>query len=462
MDRLNAYLQIVPLPVLVGALFGAIIVFAAIPSQLRLRLSLIAMPVWLSLGRFEDLGVIQAIAKATSVLCFVVVALSAVIDPGPKRKVHPVAWLYVLLAFASIFFVVSTEDRVFAMVIRLQLTTMMVAAVLVARTVVDQRTLVRVLSSLAIGLAIAIFIAGTALALNPGGAFAKGLGRFAPWGANQNQIGPVFLLGVPLLVYFGMKDNNPLSKLLLLGFGAAGVLLGFMTASRSVIFPMAGLLAVIGWQNKSRPIAIIAAAIAAGGVLYLVGSNLGEVKTDRLANLESDRAEIFVDYIGQIAERPVLGLLGTSGLSTGGDEVGSHAHNAYLQNLYWYGFALGGPYLLLAVITCFAALKNWLRRKRIACDPELVTLMFFLTGTVYLHGMVTSVVYYPTYTWAFFHVWLSVIVITWAASPGEELPLEGVTYDDDGWDEYDEYADYGEDVPEGDQPEQGHREPIPA
>lgn len=442
------YLDIVPLPVLMAiGLIGGIVV-VMIPSSMRLTLFLTGLPIWLALSRFPALGPVQAVSKATGMFYFAVVAFAAFAQPGPKRHVSGILWLYPILGFFSIFYVLGAEDRAIAIILRFQWLFLTLAAIMVVRTITTERQLKHVLLTLAIGEAVATFIAFLAVVKDPGAAFAGGLGRVQPWGANQNHVGPIFVLGAPLALYFALRMRGQFMRLAALGAAGLGSIMGLLTASRSVVFPLAGLLAVVGWELRRKPMVVIGAVVVTIPMLLYAGGFVASANVDRLGTLESERFDRWQSYLGVIMEHPVFGIMFETGeLAASEEDIGGHAHNAYLDALRVYGLSLCAPLFGMGLWSSWCAYKVWKRRKVFCSDNLLMTMLFVFMGMVYMHGMVTIVIYYPNYTWSFFHVLLSALFITMASSRGHELMHESpVAYQ---WDqiEYDALPEWSRSYP---------------
>lgn len=425
MDRIQQYLDIVPLPVLLAiALFGGIFMIV-LPAKMRLWVFLTGLPVWLALSRFIDLGILQAVSKSTGMLYFGILAFSAFTHPGPRRKIPVILWLYPILGLLSTFYVLGASDKEIAIVLRVQWFTLTLAALMVVRTITTQEQLIRVLYSIFIGTTAAGMLAFLAVVRDPGAAFAGGLGRVQPWGANQNQVGPIFILMTPLGLYFGMRSRTTMLKLLAFGAFGVGGLMALLTASRSVVFPTAGVLAVLGWEFRRKPLVIVGAALAVIPVLLFSGNLVADANVDRLGSLESERFSRWAQYLDVIGDHPWTGIMFEENeLAASAEEVGGHAHNAFLDALRVYGLSLCIPLFFLAGWSCWCAFKVWCRRRQFATDELLFSMLTAFMAMVYVHGMVTIVIYYSNYTWSFFHILISSLFITLAASRGHELAIE--------------------------------------
>lgn len=422
MDRIQVYLDIVPLPVILGiGVIGGLVVML-IPASVRFTVFLTGLPLWLALSRFPSLGPVQAISKVTGMFYFAVVAFAAMTYPGPKRSTPGILWLYPLLGFLAIFYVLGAEDRAIAIVLRLQWFFLTLASIMVVRTITTEHQLKRVLAMLTIGTSAATLLAFAAVVKDPAAAFAGGLGRVQPWGANQNHVGPIFILGTPLSLYFALRLRSQFLRLMSLGVAGICGLMGLLTASRSVVFPLVGLLGVVGWELRRKPFVVFGAAVV--GVLMAVyaGNVVADANVDRLGSLESERFTRWAEYFQVIMEHPIFGIMFETGELAASDvDIGGHAHNAYIDALRVYGFSLCTPLFGLALYSVWCAFRVWTRRRFFCSDPLLITMLFAFLGAVYFHGLVTIVIYYPNYTWSFFHVFLSTLFMTLAHSRGAEL-----------------------------------------
>jgi hypothetical protein len=384
------------------------------------------MPPWLLLGLLPEIPTAQALAKTTSVLAYALVFISAILTPGPKRRVPPIVWLYPAVAVLGFIYLPSTVDRTVAMVLQFQFLVLTFAAIFTVRTIVDEESLMRVLVPLAIGAAIALGIPLSALLLNPAEAFAGGWGRFRPYGGNPETFGPVYVLAMPLTLYFAFRTKSPILKS---GFAAACATafgLGLISATRSVLIVMAIASIPMWLPLMRRPgLVLIVACLGAVIVGYLV-SQPEEVSYERLTTLETGRVEIAVAYLDIIADRPLFGLLGTSGESAfAAGSIATHPHNVYIERLYIGGLTYFFPFAVLIAYSSWCILRVYFARRRYDIDPVLTaTLCTFLLG-VYAHGFVDGVIMYPTHSWAWWHVTLAVLVAS-LASDLRQPALTGV------------------------------------
>jgi len=406
MDLIRAYLEAVPLPLLILLPAGVLAALIFTPARYRLGGALALMVVWMVIGRYPGLGTPQALAKATGLGAFVLLMVATVMHPGPRRAVPPIGWAVILLALYSCVFIVTVSDLVLTGVLRLQWVALVVSAVMVSTRVLDEEGIRYVVRWLALGLAISVCVAAMALVLNPADAFRKGLGRFEPWGANSNQIGVVFSLTAVLGIYLGVREPMKTARVFWFCVCGTAAGLGLLTASRSTLATMALPCIPAAWAMRRNP--VFASAI---GVVVLVGAGLflrqfvETTNLDRLTTLKTGRVDIAGEYIELVSERPLLGMLESQGIRMREyEEVGAHPHNAYLEMLYLGGLAFALPMLILYATAARNAVVLWVRRRRLWIDPMLITTLVVLHLMMFLHGFVNGAITYPTYAWSWVFV----------------------------------------------------------
>ena len=444
MDRLQRYLEIVPLPLLALVAITVLMASLVVPAAWRLGGSLIVMVVWLVVGRMPELGTVQVVAKSTGFVAFLLVTVAAWFDPGPKRTLPGIAWLYLATGLLSFIYIITVSDFMLALVLRIQWCFLILAALTVARTIVDEASLLRLVHSLTLGLAIAVLVPFTDLLLHPAEAFRAGIGRFFPYGANANQIGVVFCMAAPLSLFAAIRTRYSFLKPFWFGICLLAVGMGLLTASRSIMIVMAGATLPVALHLTRRPMLTVTGGIVACAVLYVVFSLGGEASLARLGSLDTSRPQIAMEYFSIIAERPIFGLLETMGESfLHPESARQHPHNAYIEILYFGGLSYGVPMALLVASTMLATYRVWRMRKFLGLDVVLVNMLVAFMAFIYAHGMVNGSIYYPTYAWSFFHVLLSILFLTLASDLRRSPPplFEGLH--DDEWidDEYDGYED---------------------
>lgn len=450
MDRLDFYLDIVPLPVvIVMAAFG-VIAFLAIPAQYRIVVALTLMPIWLTVGRLPGLGIISPVAKVSSFMGYFLVGLAAVLHPGPRRQLPGLVWLYLVMAGVAFLYVFRVEDRSIALILRVQWFMLVFAAIMLVRTILAAQDVTRIVNGLAFGCFIALLLPLSALILFPGEAFLRGAGRFQPYGVNSNQIGMLFALAVPLLCYKGLTTRAVSLKPII--FGAAGITVGMalLTGSRQTMLAILMVSVPIIFRLSKRPVlTILGLLIGFAAVSYVIGM-ADQTAFDRFSELETYRFDVWTAYINQVfSARPMFGLLGVSNeMAFKSSVIGVHPHSAYFNLMYMGGLSLFVPMMLLLVVSLISMFRVWKQRFLLGVDPFLISILSVLLVAMYVQGIFNQVVYWPTYTWSFIHVILAGFFITTAAALKQEDPAWVLPdLEDDSWDEYEYEDEEGWDMP---------------
>jgi hypothetical protein len=409
------YTDVVPLPVLMMAPVLIGLVFLLCPARLRLPVALITLPPFLLVGRLPLLGAPALGAKALGFAMLLAVAVAAVLAPGPKRRLSPWCYGYLPLAVVAPVFLITTEDNLFPLLRAVQWICMVLAALAVARTVVDAASLMRILKFLALG-----FVLDTPIlmsAIVSGNWTHSGHSRFEPYGASSLQIGMVFTMTVGLCMYMALRDRLIPMRIVWVGAAAAAAGMALLSGSRSVVITMMGVCAPVGLTMLRKPVL----AIPMIGVMIVgVGVVLSRVDSNpfaRYRTLETARGLQAVEYIREsIAQRPFTGLLGTSGLRAEADDsLGFHAHNAYLMQAYIGGLMLAVPYLVLAGLSLGAAIYVWRYKGMLDADPVLIATLAAFMVMIYAQGMANHMIYMGTNAWGFLHLLFSMLFLTWAS-----------------------------------------------
>ena len=110
MDKVEIYLRlVVEQPLLLLPVVFCIIAFLIVPKENRLFLTLVILVPWLTIAQSPDLGPISIAAKVSCALAYFLIALSALVHPGPKRHIPGVVWIFVIVAVVSIFYVLTVQ-----------------------------------------------------------------------------------------------------------------------------------------------------------------------------------------------------------------------------------------------------------------------------------------------------------------------------------------------------------------
>ncbi len=413
MDKVEAYLKVVPLPLIaLGAIafFGILII---IPRRFRIQITVGFMTMWMMVNKLTGLGMVAYFSKTTAAVACIGVGFAAMLDSEPRRRIPVLAWLYVVAALGGFVFVLGVDDRIEALVVRFQWFVMVICAMLLARTVTDQRTLCRVLHGIVGGLVVSVVILLSAILFARGSSFKGGVGRFTPYGGLPNVYGLIFIFGTIFTVYFGVYGKTQWIKPFLLAVATISFGLGVLTAARTIVFGMVIGLSPLGAYLVRRPtIAVIGAVI----VSLLLGwvLRLGDEQADlsRLRTLQTSRYVIWDAYWEIVRERPLFGLMGVKGEnSKAAWQVGEHPHSAYLHTLYLGGMVFAAPQFLLILVSIIAVFYAIKRRKSLPYDPVLIVCCGVLLLDMYLLAIFGGAIYYPTYSWAFIHVFLAVLFL---------------------------------------------------
>ena len=449
MDRAEIYLEIVmQQPLLLAPIAIFIFAYALVPSHRRLFVSLMILVPWLTIARSPGMGAFSSAAKLTSGIAYILIAYAAWAHPGPKRQIPMLVWLFVAIAIISIGYVFTTQERMLAIILRMQWVTVTVAGVLTAQTIVRLSDLNRLMNALTWGCLFALIVPFSALVLFPGESFLRGMGRFQPWLANSNQIGMLFALATPLFAYAAMSWRSTLKPLFLSAL-VLTIAMALLTASRQTMLAIVLVMLPILLALTKRPI-ITVLGLAISFFVFSFIFTLGEAADfERFSSLQTGRLDIWGAYWTQVfPSRPIFGLLGTSGESyfKALTEVGQHPHNAWFYLMYIGGISIAGPMLYITIYSVFSGWKIWRVRKFLPSEPLLYSLLFMILIAMYIQGLFNQVVYWPTYTWSFLHVVIASLFICMYREM-RDISFDSILYQDDEEYEYgDYYLDNEEDV----------------
>ncbi len=414
MERTDIYLElIIANPMLLAPIVGFLIAFALIPKEKKLFLTLLVLVPWLTIARSPGLGPIAAAAKLSSGGAFLLIAYAAMTHPGPKRDIPGILWLYPAMACVWFVLVVGVDERNVALVLRAQWVIVTFASLSLLRTIVTFEDFMRIVNALTFGCLIALVLPVSALLLNPAESFLRGIGRFQPYGANSNQIGMLFALSAPLIGYAMMSWKRVSLRPVLIFTIALIVGMALLTASRMTALAIAMVMFPILLVLTKRPVVtFIGLGIAALGISWVM-SMAEDTSLERLGSLESQRMDLWSVYISDVfSQRPIFGLLGTSGESFfRASEVGQHPHSAWFNLMYHGGLVLLIPMMTLVCYSSFAGYQVWKNRRMFGGNTLLFSIMFMLMIAMYVQGCFNQVVYWPTYTWSFLHVVLAGLFI---------------------------------------------------
>ena len=415
MERTDIYIQLVmENPILLAPIALLIFAFLVVPADKRLFLTLLILVPWLTIARSPGLGPISAAAKLSSGGACLLIALSASMHPGPRRQIPPVVWLFVIVAIFGIFYVLTVQERMLAIILRTQWVCVTLAGVLTARTIVSYSDLKRVLNALTFGCIVALAVPTSSLILFPGESFLSGMGRFQPWGANSNQTGMLFALATPLLAYAAMTYKNLSLRPIFISILMLTIGMALLTGSRQTMIAIIMVMLPILMVVSKRPVMILLGLIVAAIALPFIFSLGADANMERYGSLETGRLDIWSAYWNDVfPRRPLFGLFATSGESyfKSVNEVGQHPHNAWFYLMYIGGASFALPMVFLTIYSTVCGYKLWKVRHYLPGDPLLYSVLVMLLVAMYIQGLFNQVVYWPTYTWSYLHVVLASIFI---------------------------------------------------
>jgi hypothetical protein len=414
MDRIGDHLEVLSLSAAALWACAAAALYLAVPRRLRLQTSLAVMALTLAVSSLIGLGLVASLAKIGSGLCFLLVAIAALQQPGERVRLPWRCWGYVIIGLVSVLYVADTLDSRFAIILRSQWTLLALAALLTARTVVDEQSLRRILGAILAGLSVACVLTFATLLQNPLATFRAGFGRFTPYECNPNQIGVTFAVTTALGLYFSTTMKPSLARAWCMACVAMAFTQSVLTVSRGsfLILAVAGLPSMLAAIR--RPVfAIIAAGLTSVVFFYLLG-HAESASFDRLDRGLIERTETTLDVIDDMRDRLWLGVGFADDLYAFEGDL--NAHNAYVAMLYLGGLSLAAPLILLQLNGHWHMWQAWCARRRLAFTPLLISVMFWLSLALLAHGFVNDMVYYPTYTWAFLHVFVACVSVTMGAA----------------------------------------------
>ena len=414
MDRVSRHLEHIDPSHFILVVIAMIAAAILVPKKHGMELSIIVAAAWLNMNRFSNLGPVASVAKGTFWLPLLAVIWFAYVRPGHRNPIPSVAWAYLITPIIGCICVATTLDRVLGFVQFGSMFLLALSALLVYRTVDTEKSLIRVIASIFLGLMVPLGISIIALMFFRAQSFIPGLGRFAPFGMNPNQLVPILatILGLAGCGMIGFK-SKAWRIVCMAAIGSCATLLVATASRQGIIVGAIAMLPVGFWAAKRPLVAGIMAVVIVGVGVWLFGYTEGALSTDRLAEVTtSGRYENAFVYANMIAKRPVAGLLGTKGQSILiGAEADKIPHNSYMGVLYTGGLMMGVPliYALLKTLTSmYYVLSN---RDRINLPPAVLWTAASIMIAIYLHGAANDMIYWSVSTWTFLHFFLSCLFV---------------------------------------------------
>ncbi|BAM02225.1 hypothetical protein [Phycisphaera mikurensis] len=393
------YLEAVNVWGLSLVLLAAATFLVLLPARLRVQAGVFLSAAWLPMNLFTDFLQLFVPAKVTFfagpglILLGLATTASHVFQRG-------LVWVLPLFGLAMSVFVLRTADVSYALVTRLGWSFGALAFSGLAVYTVDTGRYRETLGAFTYGAVLPIGLAAAALVFSPGSGFGRGVGRFFPWGANPNQIGPLFASTGVLALTLMLVENRAGRRGLLAAILVACTGLTLMTGSRSALLILAGpaMLIAAGYRRFVWLAVIGLAGLTAWWlVVYRSGVNVDLARIT--GGGDSGRLDIARIYFRRlIGERPMLGLLEAGGLNSQQESgVGTHSHNVYVEFLY-----LGGLPLLLAatgLLVGMAIVSVRMVLAGIATRHSLLLGLGAIPLVMLVHNLTTIIVIYPTNSW---------------------------------------------------------------
>ena len=388
---------------------AAVLLLAFTPRRFYLALSIIFFVTWINISRHPGLGVVAAIAKATYWLPSLLIIIAALFHEGPRRRVPPLYWIYLVMPFWAAICIATTVDRELGLLYQLNFFLSVLVALLTIRTVVDTKSLSYVFTSFFVGLLIPFGIC--VYAFLDGGSQHYHIARFSPFGSGTNQVVPLLVQVMALGTYQFQalrRLSLKIASLAVVGIAAALLL---RTGSRQ-----GTALVVIAFLPYClllirRPIyMVLFTLVVASGLYWVFQTAADEAMIGRTTDFSNTggRLPVALEYLGIFFERPAGGLLGTSNYSIISDPTASaHPHNAYMELLYWGGASLAFPLFFLVIATLYSVGRTFWNRHRLNMGIEQLALVGSTLLAIYMHGLVSVMMYTSISSWPFLHFLLS-------------------------------------------------------
>jgi O-antigen ligase len=185
--------------------------------------------------------------------------------------------------------------------------------------------------------------------------------RYSVFGVNENDLGVMLALSIPMLFYLLVSSKRPLIKLVCWLQLVAGVTAIFLTGSRGAvaaaviglaIFPL--IVSRLPRRQKLLSLAACAALIACG--IYLIPPSswerIAETKSELTGGTLTHRTVLWAAGLSVFRDHPFLGVgAGAYGLSIlRMVDIPLVAHNTFLSVFVELG--VGGGLLLLGLLSC--------------------------------------------------------------------------------------------------------------
>jgi hypothetical protein len=401
MSKLESYLLYVGPLGLIGFCMAAALVYFLLPRHFFLEASFAFYAFWISMSKMTGFTGLATLMKLTPFVPGVILLLF--ICKYRKHRQWDVPsyyWLTPIVFVLSAFFLMRTYDATSAVPLRLTYGFYVFLSLLVVQrfSVEDFR---KAFVGLAMGYAAysVIVISGLLFAANSG--FIVGLGRFASYGSNPNQVAFELIPAVACMVFAFLHASQ--GKLVFKSFLLAALVCALMSAllsgSRQAIFICSALtLAPFLTLRSVKYVFLALPLVVVAGLFALRNEEFHAA--GRIFTFDTTRFEIFMMYYsyGDLF-KPFGMLLEAGGFSTLDEAVGQHAHNAFIYSLHAFGFIVSGFHFMMMARFLMAGL---LQRKPLVpwvqAMQRIVLAFIFASFALCFFGYSPI---YPTFTLSF-------------------------------------------------------------
>jgi hypothetical protein len=419
MDRLERLFDVVDPWTAAVVLIAVITGFILMPLRWRLPVCLFTLSLAQSLSRLADLQFIVGVSLLAIGPCYIAI-IATVLCNHPDRRPLP-GWTVIMLAVSAcgIGYVMEATDANLAVAARLQWLLMAGAASLLATTVTSHDRLVGILLSLGLGLGVGCSVTLIPFLFDPARGIAAMYGRYMPYGCNPNQIGSVYTATAIIGSYLYLNLRQSYVRFACGLMAAIALALLVITISRLGLLIVAFAAMAMLREISRRPLQMVTIAAVLGVVVYQVlmaADGMSLVRID--AGL--DRSHYWLLGWEHLQERPWFGMLGVGDRAV--FDTDGNLHNAYLSFLYVGGLTLGLPLLAWEFRSLVACVQLFMRRPPGRNTAVFAVLVAYAVG-LKASGFANEIIYYPVYTAAFMHVFLSGYFLAQLSMPAAIRPL---------------------------------------
>lgn len=371
-------------------------------SSSQLFTSIVMVAVCMSLSRFTDFGHVAVTAKACVGACFLVISTVASKREQKNYNCLSITILYLFGVLYSLCAVLSAEDANIAAMVRVEWLALVVAAIIVSRTLSSRESFDDLLTGLFFGLSVAVIISLWALVTSRAQSFSS-YGRFHPYGCNPNQLAVTLCVETVASLYIVAKRKGWIRSL-------AAVMASLSVAIICLTMSRFGILAILIGSSpcliflaKTPMKAFALVSLCSLASYQIILDVVQYLVNDRLWNSSTGNRFIYAaEFFRSCEERIITGLLGTNGIYVYDNNLNSH--NVWMEMLHIGGLVYVIPVVLLNILA-FPRLISALTSGHYL---GLSSLQFKVLASLYLVSLLSQFVntttHFPTYPLAFLHV----------------------------------------------------------